>query len=1726
MARKSNKSTQKIGERLATIRIVKRNADELEFQEVPTQPAKRPGRDDPQTDAPEFHERDTTPEGAPSGTDSAARHKISPQPDLGIQQIDPDADKLGTGEFMRYASFQLSAGVDLTEETRSLIDELEAEAEASSDPTQRASYFCEAGRLWERALSDPGRALDCFRKAIAADLQSEDATAGLVRAGLRLGAGDEVARHLGLAAAEAEGRARCALLAQQALVLETGQRDLESARACYEKIAEAAPDDVFAALSRLLLEGRPRGEEPASGSLTRLADCVEDSELQSTLLAWHASHALNEGESSAELVRRAQAAIEADPRIPQAHALLRKGLRDDKRHAELAAALSADPNVDRATRHYWSARVAYFGLDDPQAARTELQMALEEDPDCAPAMQLLTTVYERTGELEEKRQLLSRQAGSRPDRQGRFALYHEAGVLHELQGEDDAAVEQYRRALEMCPTYLRSLGRLGKIYSRDERWEDLVRMHRSEAQNTTDTTLQAIAYRRMGDVLHDKLERMDDAIDAYERAMRLDPSDELCMRALERLYGESNRWSDIVGLYESRLESTDDAAERASLLESIAIVAEHRLSNVAGAINALRRVPPGAPRGLSLLQLRARLFERAGCWEDLVETLLEESELLENSARKASLLVWAGSILDRQLDRPEEAFGHYEAASVVDRSYLPAWLALGRAHARKGDHQAVLDAYINQLPHVAPAERTAVRCRIGELLVDSLGKPALAMVHFKLAYEDDPTYMPAVHGLFRCATELQDVEQLIRVLAGEAERGPDPHSRAVLRYQQAELLWESDPDPTRALDVLVRIMREYGHLWQPRELLVEIAQLNVRHDTVADVLAREAHRLEEHGHRIRLLLVLAEYQWKVLGSPAGAAKAFREVLGVTEHEPRALLGLLLLCMEHGDLAGTVNALGRLAESVTQPALRRALLLRLALGREGLGGSSEEILACYREAMELDPSDSLAREAVKRLALVRGDMELLAWTLEQELQAGGPDHPDRPAVITALAQTYNTLERREESLALLTALVETEQPYLPALKLLKRMLLATGEEGARLARILEQDCRLSRVKEVQSGNLLLLAQDAVDRRQDVAAACDLLEAALRLDADAMEVVDKLLGLYESQDREALPTATLERILDAARDAEVDPEALSLFCTRLARSYPRDPEGVPRRLSLLNEAVRYTPEKPDLLLDLGDIYEQSGLFMEATAVYSRLVAGDLDPVLLKETHLRLAILWGDQLGDSPRARVHLGLAIDQDPSDRTLRMQYIELLQDEHDWHTMAEQLQEVVAHATSAAERSAALVELAAVLRTRLDQTDEARAVLRRLLTEDPGAVPDPDALAEELAQTEDWEGLYKAYLVIAEDPDLARAVPARIGLARLCVERLDRPDEAVEQIDAVLRLAPDDASLRAQCAAILVEVEGQQAEAVAQLSRAVALSGASEPLLEQLRALYVRLQRPRRAAVVSLVLGNDAATLSSDVTPPRAVGHLPPEAARHPDQVGIVQELVTLLAPHLGQIYPPELDSYEGLASVSSKEPGDYVGLIELAEALGEALGQQRFRLYVADAVDKGLAVELTDPFSIIVDRVLAEASPERVRFELAYSLALAAQSALIAHRGLAVQPSPRELAVLLAAAARPVVPGFGTRLTAPAVLDGLAAQLEEGLPMDARAALGPVVQRYAASPGPDHRAWLRAARQTAVRSAVILADDLPATLRHLSKSLAPQDFAELASFLTSESYFALVFPA
>ena len=136
--------------------------------------------------------------------------------------------------------------------------------------------------------------------------------------------------------------------------------------------------------------------------------------------------------------------------------------------------------------------------------------------------------------------------------------------------------------------------------------------------------------------IDDRLGDVDEAAQAYYKVLAIDPADAHALAALEQLFTRTQRWKDLIGVVERRIEQTNDAREREALYGTMAQIYDERLGRPEDAVAAYKQ----GPRARSGERARALtalddLFTRQKMWSELAENL--ESQLALAATDEAQL---------------------------------------------------------------------------------------------------------------------------------------------------------------------------------------------------------------------------------------------------------------------------------------------------------------------------------------------------------------------------------------------------------------------------------------------------------------------------------------------------------------------------------------------------------------------------------------------------------------------------------------------------------------------------------------------------------------------------------------------------------------------------------------------------------------------------------------------------------------------------------------------------------------------------------------------------------------------------------------------------------------------------------------------------------------------------------------------------------------------------------
>src|SRR5262249_35483854 len=179
---------------------------------------------------------------------------------------------------------------------------------------------------------------------------------------------------------------------------------------------------------------------------------------------------------------------------------------------------------------------------------------------------------------------------SRTDGFAKRELLAALARLHDSKRDDPRrALDAWDRLFSLDETELQPLEEMDALATLLSDWPTLVRVLTRKAELVPDDETRASTWRRVGEAKRDMLEDLAGAIDAYERALELEPASAFTIDNLIALHEQKNDAARLVDLYRRRVDlcGEDDEGLKFQLLVDAASRFENDLSDRREAIESL-----------------------------------------------------------------------------------------------------------------------------------------------------------------------------------------------------------------------------------------------------------------------------------------------------------------------------------------------------------------------------------------------------------------------------------------------------------------------------------------------------------------------------------------------------------------------------------------------------------------------------------------------------------------------------------------------------------------------------------------------------------------------------------------------------------------------------------------------------------------------------------------------------------------------------------------------------------------------------------------------------------------------------------------------------------------------------------------------------------------------------------------------------------------------------------
>ena len=1014
-------------------------------------------------------------------------------------------------------------------------------------------------------------------------------------------------------------------------------------------------------------------------------------------------------------------------------------------------------------------------------------------------------------------------------------LLQSLAKLHDTRRDDPrSALDAWARVHANDESDLEPLEQMDTLATLLSDWRALVRVLTKKAELVVDDAERALTWRRVGEARRDMMQDGAGAIEAYERALELEPQAYGTMDHLIALYEEKDDASHLVDLYRRRVELTghEDQARKYELLVLAANRYEQGLGDRREAIALLNDALSVRPNDAAVARRLDELYSHERMWPELLDNLRLQVANAADDATRVSLKKRIGAVLAKDLEDPQQALDSYrevldfgpdpeaihalrdigESSEELRSQVVDALEPVLRGAERWSDLVDILEMRLRA--QTEPAERARTLRAIAETAESRLGDAALteqALLRALVEQPDDATlheeiervadrrgdegWRKYVDALLEQAGALFDANvttDLFMRVGRIAEGRLKDDARAAKAYAQAA---DRSGDTPAVLVALDRLLSRIG---DPRAL-ADILERRIGVESEASVQAELYHRLAS--------LQINEFGEKSQGLATLRLAIEREPSHVPSRE--ALEQMLEDAMLFGEAFDALEGVYRQLDKTDDLARLYERKVDRAQGSRERSRARLELVRVLEEqahdaaraqrvaeaAVLDDPSDEEALREVERLAPMTSGWQGAAEALERSLGQAR----DLPRGTTSELWMRLGRWKRDQlgnARGAESAFLEAHKADPENLEIVRS--IEDQRRGPGRERELVEILRLRSKLEGDPGrrDLLREAKALADTIGDAALAESTLRELLAEDDADVWAIEELTQLRERADDRIEVVKLLMRRAELAMDSK-DVLALKHRAAKVMLGSLDETAGA---IALYEEILEQDPSDAEAAARLRQQYEKSGRDKDLGRLLTHLVDTAETSAHRAALRLDLASLQDTKFGAPKEAADTLRAILDEEPGNKDAVLALSQLYEKTGQDEELADLLNSQIDHAKERGDTAVELalrVRLGEVFENRLKDSTRALATYEAVLETEPSHKAALEAVARLGESRFDWERVAHALSKLVELATDPSGVPValRLAFARAHLEDHAGMENALKR---ALALDPKNTDVRTQ----------------------------------------------------------------------------------------------------------------------------------------------------------------------------------------------------------------------------------------------------------------------------------------------------------------------------------------
>ncbi|MBN1609972.1 MAG: tetratricopeptide repeat protein [Polyangiaceae bacterium] len=1315
------------------------------------------------------------------------------------------------------------------------------------------TLYAEMAQVYEEKLRRPEEAIAAYREVLTIDPSSRVALGALDGLFTRQQEWPELAENLETQLTLVEtDQAEVDLMLRLAALREQKMGAIEEAIEGYRQVLErdSANGEALEAVERL--GQRPEYEltiadilEPLyreQGDYKKLVGVYEvqvrradDTHRKVDLLRQVAelhADAGNDLNASFDTVSRALA---VDPAQEETQEVLERLARSTGRFDDLAKVLEElgeqqkDPEL-ASQLTMSAARVLENDVQDPERAIGLYRKVLTIDPTNLDAAQALQALFQAAERYADMSLILQRKAEILEDLdEQKAALFEAATIEEEVLERKESAIGVYLKILELDSDDLRTVDALVNLYLGMSRWEELLGVYAKKVDLTLDPEERKVILYQVGAVHERELGDVARAIDTYQRVLEIDPDDVTALGRLDVLYQTAENWQELLSILTHEAELTADAAEAVSYQYRIAELYEKRLEDVDRAVelyrdilnlqpdhgptlDALEGIKSGEVAPLAASSVLEPIYEAVGEWMKLVSVLEVQVQFAEDRYSKVDLLHRIARLYEGSLVDHISAFDTYARAVAEDSQNEESLGSLERLGTVLERWAAVAELYDAELDKLGdePERFVELGLRVAQIYEVQMERVDDAVARFRRVLDVDPVNQTAVGALDRLFLQTERWNELVEILAREAEIGETPDEILEFRYRLGQVYQLRLNDLPRAIEAyrdVISAAPEHEETLRALEGLFDAGQHEAEVAVILEPLYQSTSEWEK-------LTRVHEVQLAHTNEPTERlAMYFRIVEDAEERllDPMMAFSVCVRALKEQPLAERVGEeCERLAAVIDGGWEQLANAYADVLSAEGQETSTQTIIGkrlarvfeeelqdvpkadeTYRYVLTVAPEEPDALANLDRIYSSTEQWTELASVLEQRA-ATLPDDQEQVELYGRLGRVYEEqLAETDNAIRAYRRIFDELDPANEdAIQALGRIYAAT-EQWQQLNGVYARELE-NAVGDVQEAEIRArIATLAADRLGRVDDAIEGWKRVLDLRGEDAEALWALADLYQRQEHWAELTDVLERHFDIA---ENDEDRVGIL-TRRARLFSEQLNRDDEALETWQRVLDIDYSNIAALRAIAEIWRTRQDARELVAALHATIdrAGPvIEPDELKAAYRELGKTYGEILEQTEDAAEAWRSLLVVDPADFEAMEELEKIYRVEERWVDVIGVKRQRAEALEEPEEKIRELLEVAELWRAQVDDFDQATSDFEKILTVDAAHDLAFETLVRLHTGAARWEQLIELYL---NRLDTREEVGERSELLRRIAKVFeDKLDDKNQAFDALVNAFAEDYS--------------------------------------------------------------------------------------------------------------------------------------------------------------------------------------------------------------------------------------------------------------------------------------------------------------------------------------------